>query len=532
MATARSARAGWLVATVLAAGCFKDDGLTPLTSDGSTTTDGAGTAPSTSGSPDPSTGAATTAPTTSSGSSGEASTEPAAVCGNNVIEAPIEVCDDGNMIDTDACRSDCQPAECGDGVVWEGKEECDDGPNNHPTLPSACRPTCVLPRCGDGAIYVGPLGMPIDVGGGPGPTFHSDDAPRAIGALADNTFRVLWRSDADIDSIFVQALAADGQPTGMPFDFLSPGTYEIRDPVLAVSGAGDLLIGWEAPTNGGDIRVRGMVAGDALSSFVAHQATGGAQDSASLALSDAGAAVVAYVSNDNIATRVFVRVVADMKSPGQSPSEQAVSTHVQGVASSPTVAMRAGGEFLVAWGDPSGTIMYRRFTADGTAGALVTTTLRVGGGVDATTVKQWTGAALRPDGTAAIGGLDVEGHLALYVFDAADTPVATVQVADVDARFVPFVDIASDPWGNLAVVWTGCGAPGDAAPSCSTLPQVGAVRWFFADLTPFGPPVSVLEKPSGTPTPLGLAVAPSGTTAITYVGGTDVFVRVAPVQCP
>src|SRR4051812_15776882 len=51
---------------------------------------------------------------------------PGAVCGNGVVE-PGEQCDDANLIDTDACRTSCLWAVCGDGAVRTGVEECDDG---------------------------------------------------------------------------------------------------------------------------------------------------------------------------------------------------------------------------------------------------------------------------------------------------------------------------------------------------------------------------------------------------------------------
>ena len=49
-------------------------------------------------------------------------------CGNAIVE-PGEVCDDGNQLSRDGCRSDCRSDEtCGNGVVDEA-ETCDDG--NH-----------------------------------------------------------------------------------------------------------------------------------------------------------------------------------------------------------------------------------------------------------------------------------------------------------------------------------------------------------------------------------------------------------------
>ena len=46
----------------------------------------------------------------------------------------------------------CTPAvaQCGDGVVVAECEQCDDGAGNSDTTPDACRSDCIAPRCGDG----------------------------------------------------------------------------------------------------------------------------------------------------------------------------------------------------------------------------------------------------------------------------------------------------------------------------------------------------------------------------------------------
>jgi cysteine-rich repeat protein len=41
----------------------------------------------------------------------------AATCGDGVVQAGVEACDDGNAVDTDGCLSICALATCGDGVV-------------------------------------------------------------------------------------------------------------------------------------------------------------------------------------------------------------------------------------------------------------------------------------------------------------------------------------------------------------------------------------------------------------------------------
>ena len=37
------------------------------------------------------------------------------------------MCDDGNQDDNDACTNACAPASCGDTIVQADVEECDDG---------------------------------------------------------------------------------------------------------------------------------------------------------------------------------------------------------------------------------------------------------------------------------------------------------------------------------------------------------------------------------------------------------------------
>jgi cysteine-rich repeat protein len=44
-----------------------------------------------------------------------------------VLWQGMEMCDDGDMDDDDACPSTCEPAACGDGFLYVGMEECDDG---------------------------------------------------------------------------------------------------------------------------------------------------------------------------------------------------------------------------------------------------------------------------------------------------------------------------------------------------------------------------------------------------------------------
>ncbi|MBI4126665.1 MAG: DUF4215 domain-containing protein [Deltaproteobacteria bacterium] len=72
-------------------------------------------------------------------------------CGDGDENGSDEQCDDGNLVDTDACTNTCQDARCGDGFVGPG-EACDDGNEVNTDM---CTNACQSPRCGDGFIQSG-----------------------------------------------------------------------------------------------------------------------------------------------------------------------------------------------------------------------------------------------------------------------------------------------------------------------------------------------------------------------------------------
>lgn len=100
----------WLLAT----GCALDTfgvtagGTPPMTGATATTSVGSGSTDSATGEGTSDTIASTISPTTSY-----------QVCGDGII-GPDEDCDDGNLDDTDVCKSNCEIAFCGDGIVWRG----------------------------------------------------------------------------------------------------------------------------------------------------------------------------------------------------------------------------------------------------------------------------------------------------------------------------------------------------------------------------------------------------------------------------
>ena len=76
----------------------------------------------------------------------------AATCGDGLVQAGVEACDDGNGDNTDGCLSSCAAAACGDGFVQAGLEGCDDGNGDNT---DACLTSCVVATCGDGSVQAG-----------------------------------------------------------------------------------------------------------------------------------------------------------------------------------------------------------------------------------------------------------------------------------------------------------------------------------------------------------------------------------------
>jgi hypothetical protein len=277
-----------------------------------------------------------------------------------------------------------------------------------------------------------------------------------------------------------------------------------RDPAVAVAPSGDIAVARENLLDNPQLRVRG-VQDDMVGNAFEIAPGPGTPDAASLGLGDGGL-VAAWRLQTNQRTDVYVGRWPAFPAEDGPPALQ-ISEHAAGVATAPTVALHPDGSFVVAWGEPDGAIVYRRFALpDLEPGPKVSTGVHVGGGTN-NNATPWAGAAVRPsDAAVVVVGRDLAGHLVLQRFDADDAVQDTVQVSDVDARWTPFVDVASDPWGNLVVAWSECGAPDDLKPHCGDLPSTSQVRWFFADRearpSPSPPrPACLTRCPSPSPPP-------------------------------
>jgi CSLREA domain-containing protein len=74
-----------------------------------------------------------------------------AKCGDSMVWAGKELCDDGNQIDSDDCPNSCQSPTCQNGAI-EKSEACDDANDSNT---DTCLSTCAAASCGDGFVQAG-----------------------------------------------------------------------------------------------------------------------------------------------------------------------------------------------------------------------------------------------------------------------------------------------------------------------------------------------------------------------------------------
>lgn len=142
------------LALPLAAACL------PTHDPGVGATSSSTTGTSSSGEPPPPATSGTTMPVDPTTTSTSSTTDPTTgsegpACGDGHLDLG-EDCDLGTgNSNNGACTLQCDPATCGDGLLWVGEEDCDFGPGNLGEY-GGCRPDCTwAPRCSDGQLDEG-----------------------------------------------------------------------------------------------------------------------------------------------------------------------------------------------------------------------------------------------------------------------------------------------------------------------------------------------------------------------------------------
>ena len=196
---------------------------------------------------------------------------------------------------------------------------------------------------------------------------------------ADGDFVVAWKSygQGDGEDIYAQRYNADGSTAGSEFMVNTYTSSTQNKLAIAMDADGDFAVTWVSYYQDNGMRnvyaqrfnADGTVAG---SEFLVNTTTTGWQESPSIAMDADGDFAVAWVSSgqDGSSGGIYAqRYSADGSTAG---GEFAVNTYTTDSQSSPSIAMDAGGDFVISWNswnqDGSGLGIYaQRYNADGNA---------------------------------------------------------------------------------------------------------------------------------------------------------------------
>ncbi len=286
----------------------------------------------------------------------------------------------------------------------------------------------------------------------------------AVAVNRNGAFVVAWVSDnqdGSSEGIYAQRFGASGQPVGA--EMLVNTTVEGAQlaPSVAITDSGAFVVAWES-SDGDGIGIQARVydaAGEPLGEqFSVNTVTAGNQRAPDVAMDAAGNLVVVWQGPDGDGDGIYARRFAADGSP--LGFERQVNTATLDAQTLPSVAMRPGGEFVVAWqgtegGGGIGSGIYaQRFDAAGQAagGELHVNTL-VSGNQTAPDVAisdsgvfaiVWQGPDANNEGVQAqlfrADGSRIDGQVDVNTTTAGD-------------QVLPAVGIGAD--GRYVVAWTG-----------------------------------------------------------------------------
>jgi hypothetical protein len=206
------------------------------------------------------------------------------------------------------------------------------------------------------------------------------DSP-SVAMADDGAFVIAWESggqDGGADfGIFAQRYNASGTAQGSEFQVNTWTLGRQINASVAMDSDGDFVIAWqsygaEGNNSYGIFAQRYNASGTAQASeFQVNTHTTGNQQYPSAAMDDSGDLVIAWESYNQDGAGYGVYAQRYNSSGTAQGSEFLVNSYTTGNQMSPSVAVDAGGEFVIAWsgdgaGDSSG-VFAQRYNASGTA---------------------------------------------------------------------------------------------------------------------------------------------------------------------
>ena len=301
---------------------------------------------------------------------------------------------------------------------------------------------------------------------------------------ADGNFVVAWQSrnqDGSNWGIYAQRYEAPAPPVSfterVPIGSETQvNTYTTANqlfPDVATDADGDYVIVWQGNQQDGfgygvfgqRFDTDGTAAG---MEFRVNIATAQNQDEAAVAMDAAGNFIVVWESSDDDENGIFARrYQAD--GTALDAGDVRINVTTQFNQTTPTVAMDAAGNYVVAW--TSGTmsngdeILYRRFLADGTA----LDAADVSANTYTTGVQMAPSAAMDANGNFVIAwesngqdGDDNGIYARRFQDDGTALDMSDVQINTITTDSQDSPSVAMDADGNFVVTWKSSGTDGDS----------------------------------------------------------------------
>jgi hypothetical protein len=311
-------------------------------------------------------------------------------------------------------------------------------------------------------------------------TTDGQQAP-SVAADSDGDFVVVWYSsgssgtDTSFDSIQGQRYASNGAKLGAEFQVNTYTTNTQRHPSVAADADGDFVVVWESPgsfgTDTGSSAQGQRYASDGSArgaQFQVNSYTTNSQDSPSVAVDADGDFVVVWTSWGSYGTDSSILSIQGQRYASNGATlgaEFQVNTYTTNNQDSPSVAVDAEGDFVVAWssaGSPGtdtslSSIQGQRYASNGsTLGAefqvnTYTTSYQANASVavdaDGDFVVVWISSPLPEDETSH---RSVQGQR--YASDGS-TQGVQFQVSTDTLSNHQRPSAAADADGNFVVVW-------------------------------------------------------------------------------
>ena len=413
---------------------------------------------------------------------------------------------------------DCGAPVCGDSIVAPSVEDCDGGPSHSDPI---CSIRCETLICAEPTVPLdlGPVGLVYASAAGGEVTVAGD----ALAAGMDARGRLIVAfTDTSADGINdagvrVQRFGADGGKVGASFSPTDVSSTHHGHAALAVAPHGDFVVAWiDGSTDQVWLR-RFDPAGIPLAPevLVGDAAAAAENPTVAVAIDRNGDHVVAFTTSDGFGTGVRLSRYSPV---GLNLWSVLANPTIDGDQRNPAVAMAPAGGTVVAWVDPSGSILLRRFDAQAGAGPAVAA------GVAPSPTGDGVRIGLCTVGSEALVAGIQAGGVAVERWSAAGTLVATIPVdTEAGLQEAAFVQVAADWQGGFAVAWV--------PTLCGDTCYAGGprVRFFQPNGTPVAAETSVAADPFWQVSPVALAMGPRGPWATVFSTSPNTLVRrVAP----